>query len=67
MNIDLPGPEVLPCALRITGLYCVKAKSNMAADGNFGPKLQEIFDDIWKSYEFLESTDEPTVSEIVQV
>ena len=39
----------------------------MAAESNSGPKLQEIFDDIWKIYNFLESTDEPTVSEKVQV
>lgn len=39
----------------------------MADKEESGPKLSEIFSDIWKSYEFLDSTNEAVNSEKVQV
>ncbi len=39
----------------------------MAESVHAGPNLSSIFEDIWKCNEYLQSTDDPTVSEKFQV
>ena len=38
----------------------------MAASMNQNRKLPDIFDDIWKTYEYLDTTEEGTTSNAVQ-
>jgi hypothetical protein len=47
----------------------VRSRIEMAEEksSSDGPKLSEIYDDIWKTYEFLEDCEESTSSDAVQV
>ena len=45
----------------------LKDVSNMAADSDCGPKLGEIFSELWQKYAYLENCDDPTASSKVQV
>ena len=39
----------------------------MAANDKEEPTVPSLYEDMWKSYEYLDTTDEPTVSDKFQV